>query len=188
MSFPSRLEELLDEGRIVVRGIIKFVFGSGTYGVWNGNYDLVWEGVTYRPNQLISITEPTHSTGMAASEYKIEMPARSDFGVTPDMLALIENEEYKGRPNTVYEAYFDPDTRELLHVEPLEFGYADTIDHMKEGGELKLVGNIISGALDNHRDGYRTASHEDQQLVSPGDLGFKNASTIRTEYFDITLK
>jgi hypothetical protein len=187
MSFPARLEELLEEGRLVVRGLVKFEFGGGAYGLWNGNYNLVWEGLTYVPNQLIGVEEPAASTGMAASEFKIVMPEASDFGVTPDVLAEIENEDYKGRPVTVYEAYFDPDTRALLHVEPLHFGYADTIDHVTESGQFKLVGNIISGAIDNHRDGYRTASHEDQQLVSPGDLGFKNAGQVQTEYFDIEL-
>lgn len=187
MSYPTRLEELLAEGRTVVRGMVKLEFGGGTYGFWSGNYELLWEGVTYIPNQLGSVEEPVYGTGMEATEFQLVMPEASDFGITPDVLAQIESEDYKGRPVTVYEADFDPDTRALLHVEAIGFGYIDTFDHVSDQGVMKLIGNVISGALDNHRDGYRTASHEDQQLVSPGDLGFKNAGTIKTEYFDIKL-
>lgn len=187
MSFPTRLEQLLDEGRIAIRGMVKFEFGTGTYGLWTGNYELAWGGVTFKPNQLMSVEERSLGTGLEAGSFKIEHPAASDFGVTPDILAGIEQEDYKGRPVTIYEAYFDPDTRELLHVEPLDYGYCDTIDHVTEDGQMKLVGNVLSGAIDNHRDGYRSASHEDQQLVAPGDMGFEHASRVKTEYFDIEL-
>lgn len=48
------------------------------------------------------------------------------------------------------------------------------------------MANIRSGAIADQRDGYRTASHEDQQLVSPADRFFQYAGTVRHEYFDIT--
>jgi hypothetical protein len=85
----------------------------------------------------------------------------------------------------VREAYFDPDTRELLHVEDLTDGYIDFIDHVGEGGERRLDAQIVTSALDDHRDGYRSASNEDQQLVSAGDRGFEYASKVKTESFDI---
>lgn len=187
MTFPTRLQEVLDEGRAVIRSLMKIECGTGTYGFWNGNADLVWNSLTYWPSTLISVSEPVYGLGTAASTFTIELVAQRDSGLTPDKLLLIENEDYKGRPVTVYDAYFAPDTRALLHVEPMTYGYADTVDHVTDGGEAKLVGNIISGALDNHRDGYRSASHEDQQLVSPGDKFFEFASRVRTEYFDIKL-
>lgn len=187
MSFPARLQDLLEEGRVVIRGMIKYQFGGGTFGVWLGNYDLTDEGVTYVPNQLISAEPPEGTLGMEATEFVVTMPEAGDFGVTPDKLALIEAEDYKGRPCMLMEGYFDPDTRALLYVEELAFGYVDFIDHVGEGGERRLEGHVISGALDNHRDGYRSASNEDQQLISAGDRGFEYATAIKTENFDIEL-
>lgn len=187
MSYPARLEQLLDEGRSVVRGLLKIVMSTGTYRFWTGNYDLDWDGGTWKPNQLMEVEEPEYAAGMAAAEFRLILPEASDFGVTPDVLDQIEALPYKGAAVTVYEADFDPDTRELLHVEPLAFGYIDTLDHERGEGNARLVAHVISGALDNHRDGYRTASHEDQQLVSPGDLGFEHAGKVRTEYFDIQI-
>ncbi len=186
MSFPSRLQELLEEGRVAVRGMVRYQFGGGTFGVWLGNYDLAYEGVVYVPNQLVSAEPPEGVLGMEASEFVVTMPEAGDFGVTPDKLAMIEAEDYKGRPCLLREAYFDPDTRDLLHVEDLAFGYVDFIDHVGQSGERRLEGHVISGALDNHRDGYRSASNEDQQLVSPGDRGLEYASKIKTETFDIS--
>ncbi len=187
MTFPTRLQQVLGEGRAVIRSLLKIETGTGTYGFWNGNANLDWNGLTYWPSTLISVSEPVYGIGTAASTFTVELVAKRDSGLTPDKLLLIENEDYKGRPVTVYDAYFDPDTRALLHVEPMTYGYCDTVDHVTEGGETKLVGNIVDGRLDNHRDGYRSASHEDQQLVSPGDMFFEFASRVRSEYFDIKL-
>lgn len=192
MSYPSALESLLEDGRFVVRGLARFDFGTGTYGVWNGTGELVYEdfagsGVTYKPNALIRVEDIPLGLGTAAVPLTIEMPESANYGVTPDVLATIEDEDYKGRPVTIYDAYFDPDSRELIHVEPLYRGYVDTIDHVVEDGVMKLVGHIETTALDNHRDGYRAANHEDQQLVSPGDMFFEHAARTGIETFEITL-
>lgn len=187
MSYPSELEAMFEDGRFAVRGLVRFQFGTGTYGVWNGTGDLVYAGLTYRPNALISVSEIPIGMGMQAVPLTIEMPESADWGVTPDRLATIEDEDYKGRPVTIYDAYFHPDTRELVHVEPLYAGYVDYIDHVVQDGVMKLVGHVETGALDNHRDGYRTASHADQQLVSPGDMFFEHASRVNVETFEVTL-
>jgi len=186
MAFPTRLQQLLAEGRIVIRSMGDFMFGTGTWYMWNGMSELVWNGNTYLPNQLIGIEEPPFEMGSEALPITITMPAAADFGITPDKLAQIESLDYKGRTVILYDAYFDPDTRQLLHVEPMYRGYIDTIDHAFDNGEFVLKANIETTALENHRDGYRTASHEDQQLVSPGDKFFEYASTVRRENFHIT--
>lgn len=187
MTYPSALQDALDEGRFAARGLIRFQFGDGTHGVWNGTGEFVWNGVTYKPNALISVDDIGLQMGTAAAPLTIEMPESADFGVSPDMLAEIETLDYKGRPVTIYDAYFHPDTRELLHVEPLYSGYIDYIDHVHGRDGMKLVGHVETTALDNHRDGYRSASHADQQLVSPGDRFFEHAATVQHETFEITL-
>lgn len=187
MAFPSALEDLLEANTIVVRSGVKFALGTGTYGFWNGPGIITIDSVDYKQNTLIEIDEPVFTTGTAASDFKIQMPESADWGVTPDVLAQIESEDYKGYPVTVYDFYFDPDTRELLHVEPMIYGYIDTVDHVWDENQWKLVGNLVSGAVDNHRDGYRSASHEDQQLISPGDLFLEHAAKTKNEFFDIEL-
>jgi hypothetical protein len=186
MAFPTRLQQLLEEGRIVVRSLGEFQFGTGFWYMWNGASEFAWNGNTYIPNQLIAIEEPPYQMGAEALPITITMPTAADYGVTPDKLAQIESVDYKGRTVILSDAYFDPDTRELLHVEPMYRGYIDTIDHVIDGGEMVLKANVETSALENHRDGYRTASHEDQQLISPGDKIFEYASTVKRENFYIT--
>lgn len=185
MSYPSELEDLLDDGVVVIRSLIKAVLGSGPVGFWNGIGTLSWDDVDYLQNHLISIDEPLFTTGTQANEFQIEMPESADFGITPDILAQIENEEYKKAPVTIYDAYFHPETLELLHVEPMVYGYVDTIDHVFDSGQWKLRVNLESAAIDNHREGYRQANHEDQQLVLAGDTFFEYSGIVKFEHFDI---
>jgi hypothetical protein len=185
MSFPTRLQTVLSEGRGVIRSGIKIACTTGTYGFWNGKGDITVAGQLYWPNALITVSEPVYGLGTAASTFTAELVAKRDSGLTPDKLLLIENEGYKDAPVTVYDFYFDPDDRSFLHAEPGAYGFIDTIDHSRDNGEKKLIANVRSGAIANHRDGYRTASHEDQQLVSPGDMFFKEASQVKHQTFDI---
>ncbi|MCF6126072.1 DUF2163 domain-containing protein [Mesorhizobium sp. M7A.F.Ca.CA.001.07.2.1] len=186
MSFPTRLQTVLSEGRAVIRSGIKIACTTGTYGFWNGKGNIIVDGLVYWPNSLISVSEPVYGLGTAASTFTVELVAKRDSGLTPDKLLLIEDEGYKDAPVTVFDFYFDPDDRSFLHAEPGAYGFIDTVDHSRDNGEKKLIANVRSGAIANHRDGYRTASHQDQQLVSPGDRIFEFASTVRHEFFDIT--
>lgn len=185
MAFPSTLEDLLEANTVAVRSGVKILLGSGPVGFWNGLGTLSWDGVDYLQNHLIQVQEPLYTTGTAASDFTIEMPESADFGITPDVLAQIEGEDYKNATVVVYDFYFDPNTRDLLHVEPMLYGFIDTVDHVFDSGQWKIVGNIETAAIDNHRDGYRAANHEDQQLVYPGDTFFEYAGIVKHEDFDI---
>ena len=90
MTFPTRLQQVLDEWRAVIRSLVKIECGTGTYGFWNGNADLAWSGLTYWPNSLISVSEPVYGVGTAAANFTIELTAKRDFGLEPDKLLLIE--------------------------------------------------------------------------------------------------
>jgi hypothetical protein len=186
MSFPSELVDALNAGRVAVRSLIKFEFGEGTYGIWNGIGVLPWNGTDYVPNKLVSVEEPPAMLGTQALPIVITMTEDPNSGMTPETLLEIEDLDYKNKPVTIYDAYFDPDTQALLHVIPMWSGYVDFVDHEVKNRQAVIVGHIESRAIDNHRDGFRTASHEDQQLVSPNDLFFEHASTTRTDYYDIT--
>lgn len=184
MAFPTRLQQLLNEGRVKIGSGVKFEFGTGTYGFFSGKGALDYNGLTYKGNSIIEIDEPAFALGTSANPVTMRLPARSDFGLTPDKLLLIEEEEYKGRPVTLYDFYFDPDDNAFLHAEPTFYGYVDTIDHREEGDDAWLEANIETESIDNFREGYRYASHEDQQLVSAGDMFFEHAARLKNEFFN----
>ncbi|MCL6653474.1 hypothetical protein A6R70_14370 [Agrobacterium rubi] len=185
MAFPTRLQQLLNAGTVIIGSGVLFEFGSGKYGFFSGKGSLVYNGTTFNGNSLIQIEEPAFALGTAASPLTMRLPANLDFGLTPDKLLLIEEEEYKGRPVTLYDFYFDPDNNAFLHAEPTFYGYVDTIDHREENGDAWLEANIETESIDNFREGYRYASHEDQQLVSAGDMFFEHAARLKNEFFNI---
>lgn len=187
MAYPSRLQQLLDEGRISIRSGLKFEFGTGTYRICSGKSPIIALGEEYLPNAILEVEISPKTLGTAATPLKIKLPAQLDFGLTPDKLKTIEQEDYKNRPVTFYDFYFDPDSNAFLYAEPREAGYVDTIDHVETDSSFYLQANVETSALDNFRLGYRTASDEDQQEVSAGDRFFQHSSTVKHKYFDIKL-
>ncbi len=105
MAFPSRLQQLLDEGRGKIASAVKFEFGTGTYGFFSGKGSVVYGGLTYNGNTLIDIDEPAYALGTSARPITMRLPAHADFGLTPDKLGLIEQEDYKNRPVTLYDFF-----------------------------------------------------------------------------------
>lgn len=164
----------LDEGRIVIRGMMRCEFGTGTYGFWTGRETYHFEGLDYLPGGILEVGEVAGSYGMSAEGLEIRLASAPDGGLTPDILASIEQEDYHQRPVRLFDLYIDPDTRAVLFVEPVYRGSVDVIEH--EGGSRPgLVIRCESRALDNSRQGYRMRSNADQQLISPGDRFFEHA-------------
>lgn len=188
MPAPARVQQLWEEGRQSVRSLMWIGFVTGDYGLWNGTYELTWNGLTYVPNQLIQVQETDFSLGMEAVEITVDFPIKGDFGITPDILAQMEAMPYKNCPIIIYDAHFDPDTRALLWVDDVNafHGYIDTVDRIRTAdGEMKLQAKIVSSAVENHRESHRKANHEDQQLISPGDKGLQYAGQTSPEVFNV---
>ncbi|MGI2036414.1 DUF2163 domain-containing protein [Rhizobium panacihumi] len=171
------VQALYDEGRIDVRQMLKFAFGSGTYGFIADRSELVWQGVTYIPFGLIKVSDLESGNGTTAnSNFTLTLAASPDDGVTPEKLKQIENEDYRDRPVTLYDAYFHPDTKELLQVEPVARGYLDVIDHEDDDGSgYVLIGRCEGRQLDYTRTNGRVRSTADQQRRSPGDMFYQYA-------------
>lgn len=185
MAFPTRLQQLIEEGRASIRAAGFINIPGVPYRFWSGSYDVTFEGQTFRANQIIQAAETEGGLGMEAGEFTLEMPETGDWSITPDVLKTIDTLAYKGAPVTLYDLYLDPDTRSPLYLDALCTGYVDLIEHVREGGEAKLIVRCMDKAVDNHRDGYRAANHEDQQLISPGDMFFEHAGRVKFEEFDI---
>lgn len=177
ISFPSDVLDLLDEGRISIRGMIKFAFGTGTYGFIRSIAPMTYSGLTYKPGGLISVSDLSSATGLVANAFAITLSASPNDDLTPAVLQTIEAEDYRDRPVTIYDAYFHPDTGALLHVQTMKRGYVDTIDHIDtiESG-YTIVANCESRAIDYTRTNGRKRSDVDQRRRSSTDKWFQQSS------------
>ena len=183
---PPALIDLLDAGTVAIRALLMLRLGAGPLGLWNGTGPLVVPDTMagaggYRPGGVLRVDDISGGIGQGAAAFTVDLAPTLAEDAAADRLAAIEAEDYKGRPVEVLDAFFDPATRALLHVEPMLIGLIDVIEHQTDAGEASLTVRCETLALENHRDGFRTASHEDQQLIAPGDRGFEHASTVASE-------
>lgn len=184
MTFPTAVLNELESGNVLLVGLIRFDFGSGTYGFAKSSTPFEWNGLTYMPGSVIQVSDFLSGTGTTAQQFTIELAASPDIGLTPDVLQQIELEDYRDRPVTIYDAYLASDTGSLIHVEALRRGYIDQLRH-EEGDEgYKLVAECETRALDYSRSNFRKRNSADQERRNSGDKFYLNAAmTGRQEYW-----
>lgn len=170
ITLPTSVLNLLDQGRINIRGLIRFDFGTGTYGFAKSIAPITYSSLVYKPGGAISVSDLNDDANMTATQFTVTLAASPDDGLTPEVLQTIEAEDYRDRPVTVYDAYFHPDTNEMLFVQVMKRGYVDTIDHVTtQDVGYTIVANCESRALDYTRVNGRKRSDLDQQRRNPGD-------------------
>lgn len=172
----SDVLDLLDEGRDDVRGLIKFAFGTGTYGFIKAAAPFEWNGLTYQPGSIIEVSDLPAATGTTAQPFTITLAASPDDGLTPAVLQTIESEDYRDRPVTLYDAHFHPDTGALITVRAVRRGYVDVIDHDEDENGYRLVASCETRALDYRRANGRRRSPADQERRSPGDKYYEHSA------------
>ena len=173
---PDDVLALLDAGRISIRGMIRFAFGTGQYGFIRAQQPLTWSGLTYQPGGLISVSDLGGDVSLSAVGFTVTLAA-APGGLTPEVLQSIEAEDYRDRPVTVYDAYFHPDTGALLHVQPMRRGYVDVISHEDDPETGYTISAACeSRALDYTRRNERRRTVADQARRAPGDLFFEHCA------------
>lgn len=178
MTLSNEVKALYDEGRIKTRGMIRFDFGTGTYGYIAAKDALDYGGITYQPFGLIEVSALGGGTGTTADgNFTLKLAESEESGLTPDMLAQIEDEDYRDRPVRIMDAHFHPDTDALIQVETVARGYVDTIEHSfdTKGGSF-LIANCEGRQLDYTRKNGRKRTVADQLRRDPGDRFFEHAA------------
>ncbi|OYZ75347.1 MAG: hypothetical protein B7Y12_12775 [Rhizobiales bacterium 24-66-13] len=178
-SYDSDTLAMLSSGRAAVRDMILFDFASGLYGFWTGAGTLTYAGLDYiGAGKLFDIEDLSFEGGLAPSAVSIKLSAIPEEGLTPDVLASIESENYHQRPVTISRAYIHPDTRALLSVERVYRGYLDQMQHdLQVGGGATLTAMLESRSRDHTRVGHRVRSDADQRMIDPADGFFRHAPT-----------
>lgn len=173
------VKALYNAGRIKSHQMIRFQFGSGTYGFIADREPLDYAGVTYQPFGLIEVSELSFGTGTAAmGGFTLKLAESPDDGLTPAMLMQIEDEDYRDRPVTVFDAHFHPDTNELIQVEAVARGYLDVLEHHEDPDDGYVITATCEGrSLDYSRRNGRVRSVADQKRRSSTDVFHQHAAT-----------
>jgi hypothetical protein len=161
----------LQAGRISRVDMITIDLPSGIYGFFSGSGTFTHNSVTYRgAGSLFEIDGVGGVSDGTAVPLRVRLNAAADFGLTANVLATIEQEQYRGRPISYSVGFFSADTWALLSVEMVWRGVIDTIEHVEQvGGEAWLEAMCESRAIDLGRSGWRRRSDADQRRIDAND-------------------
>ena len=88
LSFPQAVLDAMDAGREVIRGLIRFDLGSGTYGFTNGGTPFTHDGVTYAPSSLIKVSALGMGMARSPGALRSNLPLRP---MTPDAAGAVDH-------------------------------------------------------------------------------------------------
>ena len=180
-AIDTTTQALLDDGVWIQRGMVTFDLPDGIYGFWDGAGTYTWNGIDFVGGaSLIEVEAVEETGGTASTPLTMRLRDQPDAGLTADILAQIEDQDYHFRPVTLYLAFFDADGLALASVETMYRGRIDRIRHVETAdGDAYIEGEIVSRAEDYSKVGVRIRSDRDQMEIYAGDKFFQWVGDVR---------
>ncbi|MBO6507405.1 MAG: hypothetical protein JJ979_02780 [Roseibium sp.] len=185
-TLEAATENLLAEGRFILRDAILFDFAEGQFAFWWGEGDFSWNGhVFVGAGSLLKVDPVNVASDGSPIELNVTLTAIPNTDLTPDVLGSIETYTYHQRPVRLYRFYFDPDTGAMVGAAPVVLfqGYVDQIPHEDSpDGDYSLVARLVSKSVDYRRTGHLKRGNESQKALNGGseDLFFEHAAEAGT--------
>lgn len=181
INFPPALKTLLNEGRVEFAGMIRFDFGTGSFGFIRAEAPYTFGGITFQPFPagILTVSDLPYSSGTSADGFTILFSENDELGLTPNIMQNVEFQDYRDRPVTIYDLHRHPDTGAVLG-NPIvrKKGYINVIDHIKEPDQGFYINiQCETRTIDYNRTNGRNRTNEDQLRRSSTDNGFIHAAT-----------
>jgi len=142
--------------------------------LWSGFGNLTFNGKNYLGvGNLLSISAVDESTDLKATGASIVLS-----GIQSPLLAIARDEDYQGRPITIYLGALD-DTGDLIASPTVLFsGFMDVMT-ISEAGETSTISVTAENKLIAFDRSYvRRYTAEDQKIDYPNDMGFEFVAKI----------
>lgn len=155
-------------------------FASGWVRVWTGDFDLTWEGQTWiGAGALIGLGTLEDTTDIVASGTVVSLS-----GVPLDLISLAITEARQGKLGRIWLALLTPE-REII-ADPLQAfsGRLDVPEISEDGATCTITLSYESRLIDLGTPRSWRYTHESQQALYPGDMGFEHVTAIQDR--DIT--
>jgi hypothetical protein len=148
---------------------VKAEFDGGDVNIHSELGDIAFDGDTYTGVGILgSISTADEVSDLSQSQINLTLS-----GLPLDLISILFNEQYQGRPATLYLGYLDLTTRLLVDAPTILYkGLIDTADFQQDKNfAITLsVGNRFA-AWDNPQ--VRRYNNADQQSRYPGDTGLQ---------------
>jgi hypothetical protein len=173
----STVESQLESGRFSIRKLIKLALGSGNYGLALSIQPITFTGLEYKALGILGDSSIEFSSGTSAQDFTLMLPQSVEGDASPEILRNFFYEDYRDRPVSIYDAYLNVDTGDLITAIEIRRGYIDRVRYTEteENGAVYEL-ECFSRAIDYSRRNGRLANDVDQQRRSSGDRFFSHTA------------
>ena len=166
-TFSVQAAAAIASGDVLTSGAVWFG-GSTAVGFWGGFGNIVIDGRPYVGIGDRGLVQASGGT-LGGAEQGAELTLS---GVDADVAAALEVENLRGVPGVIYRLIFNGAGSVLLHAAVYLRGRVDRAPvEETPGGMAKITISVEGAARGLGRRSERMRSHNDQQLIKPGDGG-----------------
>lgn len=158
----------LASGNVPYLMLVQLDFVSGTLRACSAAYDFAWGGYTWVGAGNLAAIQPIEE-GAELQMYGVQLQLS---GIPAAYVSVALNQNYRGRPATIYLAPLNSSYMVLADPVVAFSGRMDTMQ-LEVGHTATITVTAESRLTDWERARVRRYNSEDQQQVYPGDLGFQ---------------
>ena len=169
--------QAVESDRVRVIALYEGEFSGGTVRLWTGRGSLSWDGKSWDgAGQLLGFRSVEETNGVVASGTSVSLS-----GIPVGMMALAISEAEQNAPGSIWLGFMSEDW-ELLADPILLFSGLLDVPTIEDGSDTCTVTiSYESQLIDLQRAREWRYTHESQQALYPGDLGFEYVSAIQNK-------
>jgi hypothetical protein len=172
--YPVGVQAAIASGRYAAFEIIRVFLPSGTYGFWSGMGAMTLSGQAYAGTSLIEIDPPEQTIELETNTLSGRLREDPLGGLTPDVLATIEQEDYHGKRLLWQRIYgiqneIGADGDGVLATDTIFDGLISQVRHAQDDGGAFLEIEAVTRSYLEVLSGQRVRSDTDQKSIAPTD-------------------
>ena len=153
------------------------VFASGTLRFWTGTGDLAWNGAVWTgAGTLIGMTAVEETGEVVANGVTVALS-----GVPLGLVQLAIAEARQGAPGRIWLGFLDPAGAVIAEPVQIFAGRLDEPVISEDAESCTIAVSYESRLVDLMRPREWRSTHESQQALHPGDLGFEYVAGLQAQ-------
>lgn len=159
--------------------LASFDFQTSPVRVWSGYGTITYAGLTYAGlGELGSVSPIEETTDVRANGVSFQLS-----GVPSSLISTAMGDSYHGRAVKLYFGALSPTMALVVNPYQVFSGRMDAVE-IDDGPETATIRiSAESSLIDLQRNRERRFTHEDQQIMFPGDLGLQYMPTAQSTPF-----
>ncbi len=150
-------------------------FATGWVRIWTGPREIAWDGKTWTgAGALIGLGALEETSEVVASGTTVSLS-----GVPRDLVGLAIDEARQGKPGRIWLALLTPELEVIADPVQAFSGRLDVPEISEDGASCTITISYESRLIDLGTPRNWRYTHENQQVLFPGDRGFEHVTAIQ---------